>query len=435
MKSAQALALVAILFAAAARADVVSDYMVKVVDGSPSYPAILGSVAGSCSPVSDPGWGAAGGPFRLYGAQISNYVVHDCTYDDDAMTLVSNAWSDLQVAGGGGLPSGRKSAYNDYATGNQITRLWCTVMGWDTNNPCWGGRFCNMYYSSATESSGVTFATPTRVTIVNTSMMQTNPVGNSLSWTVGNQMLDGGYLFMDQDDMWDLCGYVTSLRSLPGDLWENIDESQDIGSWYSAFGQPDDDHYNWGGGGILRLCDNTIASAQASSSPWISAGGGPGIGLWINTVADSLPGNTPVWDGWRNDPNNTTSRSLDMMLLGESTYSQLAGTGNTRQMARPCSPLSLEPRHKDSSTQWLAMYTGAWPSTGLGFFKLMITKQKGDLNYDGKCDFADLPLFSGTFNKSLGDDGYLRDADFTGDDKVDFNDLPALSGYYGQACQ
>jgi hypothetical protein len=102
---------------------------------------------------------------------------------------------------------------------------------------------------------------------------------------------------------------------------------------------------------------------------------------------------------------------------------------------RPTGGLSIKPRDKDTSTQWLAFYGATWPSAGLGWYKLSITGQKGDLNYDGKCDFSDLPLFSATFNKSLGDAAYNKDADFNGDNKVDFSDLPSFSGYFGQACQ
>jgi hypothetical protein len=123
------------------------------------------------------------------------------------------------------------------------------------------------------------------------------------------------------------------------------------------------------------------------------------------------------------------------MLLGESTYTSVAGVSNTRTALRTAGTLAIAPRHKDTATKFLALYSATWPSQGLGYYTLAITGQKGDLNYDGKCDFSDLPLFSATFNKSLGTAGYNGDADFNGDNKVDFSDLPSFSGVFGNACQ
>jgi hypothetical protein len=346
-----------------------------------------------------------------------------------------------QMAGGGGnFPITNQFPSNDYSTGQQLVRTWSYVGGSDTNNPGWGGRHGNIFYSIATESTGVTFTTPTRVTIVNTSYIHINPVGNSQGWCAPQHMLGGGtstlgYFTKDRDFMADAEGFLTCMTALPADLWENIDESNDFGSWQSAFGQPDNDVNCWGDGGLLRLCDGTFASPANTSSPWVTGGGGGGHGLWINTVSDSLPGNIPVWDGWRNDPQNVTTRTIDICLIGVNTLTSVAGVPNTRTALRAPHALPLAARSKDTATKFLVFYWSMWPSAGQGYYEMRITGQPGDLDYDGKCDFNDLPLFSATFNKSPGQAGYNRDADLNGDNVVDFNDLPAFSGAFGGTCQ
>jgi hypothetical protein len=429
--------LVLVLFSATmiARADVVSDYMVKVLDATPSYPVASTPMARYGVPIGTSTWGSSGGNLQLYFNDSGTWIPQTaiCTYSPGG-TLSVGAASTPQIAGYGNHFS-TLHPYNDYSTGNQLVRTWEMTVLSDSNNPGWSGRLTNVFYSVAMEATGVTFTTPIRVTIVNTSMMHINPVGNSRGWTHPQTMLNGGYLTKDRCDMGDTEGFMTSLTTLPAHMWENIDESMDVASAWSGFGQPDDDWYNWGEGGLLRLCDNTLAANSLATTPWQAGGGGCGHGLWINTVSDSLPGNTPVWDGWRNDGNNSTTRSIDIMLIGPTGYASVAGVSTTRTMMRPAQTLAIAPRHKDTATKFLATYASVWPSKGLGYYELQITGQKGDLNFDGKCDFSDLPLFSATFNKSLGDTGYNGDADLNGDNKVDFSDLPGFSGVFGSSCQ
>jgi hypothetical protein len=121
------------------------------------------------------------------------------------------------------------------------------------------------------------------------------------------------------------------------------------------------------------------------------------------------------------------------MLAGKSSFSQLAGA-TSRAYWKEQDTIALKSREKDTAAQFLMIYDARWPSRGIGYLKLMITAQKGDLDYDGDCDFQDLPLFSDAYGTTLGDAKYRADADMDSDNDVDFQDLPVFSNEYGQQC-
>ena len=58
------------------------------------------------------------------------------------------------------------------------------------------------------------------------------------------------------------------------------------------------------------------------------------------------------------------------------------------------------------------------------------TPIKGDMTGDGLVDFNDLPRFTGTYGRSLGDAEYRPQADMNDDGFVDFKDLPLFTGAY-----
>jgi len=73
---------------------------------------------------------------------------------------------------------------------------------------------------------------------------------------------------------------------------------------------------------------------------------------------------------------------------------------------------------------------------GLGHAKMLVTKNKADLNYDGTVNFQDIGPFSGAYGSTSGTPGslYNADCDFNADGLVDFKDIGPLSGRYGSDC-
>jgi hypothetical protein len=290
----------------------------------------------------------------------------------------------------------------------------------------------------ATDGTAITFTTPVYVTVVNSIAYGGNSISTGQPKDSPINMLNGGYLFAVGDEGNAYASHCTAMTSLPEALWECIDENYSAAR--CAYGRPPlpPDTLDQGldfDGTFIRLCDNNLAGLN-SSNIW-----GPpevpncGLGLWINTVADSLPGNVHCFNGWRNDPENFDT-NIDICLMHKSGVAQLSKPDSTRTKLMRKQGIALKPREGDTATQWFLLYAAIWQDEGegLGFGKVMITAQKGDLNYDGKCDFADLPIFSGTFGTSQGDANYNQDADLDGNNKIDFADLPLFSGFFGQEC-
>jgi len=143
--------------------------------------------------------------------------------------------------------------------------------------------------------------------------------------------------------------------------------------------------------------------------------------------------------GWRNNYDMTTPAAVTMgnPLIGTSAMTQVATPATTRNFWRMWQPIALKARESDTATQWFCPYGGNWNASayiGWGYAKLMITAQKGDLNYDGKCDFNDLNALSAAWNSTKDGPGWNADADLDGDDKVDFNDLSPLSNVWNKQC-
>lgn len=433
MKRVLIVSVVFALVAMAANADVISDYTVKVNDGTPSYPIRLGTVW-MPGGVGKPAWGESGGNFQYWIADQSpgTMMTATGTYDDTnfAVALGTESTCQIELGGGpcylfswyGGTAAGDHSfarPYDDYGAGDQLVKMFT----WDVENA---------FYGIATDATGITFTTPAYATLINVfSYHKTSSISGAAYWTqVALPMLGGGYYATLGDNQAGAHSQFTACTAVPEALWQNIDLPEGTAA---AWGEPDSDTYLGWDGTLIRLCDNNIASTHSRVHHGTF---GEGAGLWLNTVGDNVAGKDAVKDGWRNDPDNTSSRSLEPCLLnGRLNNTQVATPDSTRTFLYDTHLITLKAREQDTATQWFVLYTGCWPSRGLGYAKLMITAQKGDLNYDGKCDFADLPIFSGAFGTSLGDAGYNVDADMDGNNKVDFQDLPLFSGYFGQQCQ
>jgi hypothetical protein len=69
--------------------------------------------------------------------------------------------------------------------------------------------------------------------------------------------------------------------------------------------------------------------------------------------------------------------------------------------------------------------------TNFGIFGLSYQLINGDANDDNTNDIGDYALISASFNKSLGDPGYIAGADLSGDDSVDIGDYAILSANFG----
>jgi hypothetical protein len=144
--------------------------------------------------------------------------------------------------------------------------------------------------------------------------------------------------------------------------------------------------------------------------------------------------------GWRNDYVNAAPTDVTILgpIIGQQAQGGLQVPAGTMSYFRMAQAIALKTRESDTATQWLMPYGGSWnagANVGWGYAKLMITGQKGDLNYDGTTDFNDLSPLSNTWNASLGEANYNPDGDLTNDNVVDFNDLSPLSNYWNQSCQ
>jgi hypothetical protein len=254
-----------------------------------------------------------------------------------------------------------------------------------------------------------------------------------------------GGVGQSRDDMGGSASTITSLTAVPDDKWDNIDAEGDGGnSNYNsgAWGNPPSSGL-WRAikdAGTIRLCDGNIAGI--GESHW----NGRGCGLWINTLGDTVPGNVAIEGtktgvtGWRNDYDNTwpTDVTAENPILGLQAQGALQVPAGTMSYFRMAQAVALASRESSTATRWLMPYGGVWNSganTGWGYAKLMITGQKGDLNYDGKLDSGDITALSNAWNSSDGDGNWNPDADLDGSGKVDSGDLTDFSNNWLGQCQ
>jgi hypothetical protein len=447
MKKVLFVFLALVMVATVAKAGLLTDYAVKVTDGSPSAPAVDPGMTddkygcGRLALAGRTGWGSSGGNFQVWANDSNNEQnVSSSTYDDANFAVSWGSWTLCTMDGNAnGIGPGSiwgedysgPQAYDDYGAGNQTVKMFTSFAD-------------NVHLLSlATDSQGITFTTPVEVTVVCSFEWHKTGVFGRITGGHGTPggylpMTSGGYLGALADNMGGENSTVTALTSVPDDLWQKND-SIDMyhGGLAGSFGAP------WGGWrgatqkALIRLCDGNIAGLTQNSS-WTNR---EGVGLWISTVADTVPGNIAVeGDHTNHSYRNSATTAAGIMgpqLLGRNTP-QVAGANTRVNPYGETQAIPLSAREQDTATQFLMVYTACWNDPvdcGVGFAKLMITGQKGDLNYDGKTDFNDLPLLSGTWNASLGDGNYNPDGDLNGDNKVDFNDLPTLSGYWNGQCQ
>jgi hypothetical protein len=63
-----------------------------------------------------------------------------------------------------------------------------------------------------------------------------------------------------------------------------------------------------------------------------------------------------------------------------------------------------------------------------------MTRNGGDINFDGTVDFWDLSGFSPAYGKTSGQAGYQDNLDFDNTGVIDYLDLSAFSNRYGSGC-
>jgi hypothetical protein len=357
-----------------ANADVISDYTVKVSDATPSWHIRACPAWPEGSAVGRPGWGSEGGNFQYWQLDYGSNLVWtaNCTYDDVNFTCTLGTESKLQFEAGGGDITGRPApgymggpnAFDDWGAGNQDPLI--IGFAW----PFTGGMTEINVYFKATDSTGITWTSPVACTEINRTQQHKQPgVNVGCATPVGLiEMLNGGYLGPFGDNMGGSNCYYTAITSVPEALWECIDEHAP-GS--ACWGQPKDG-VGWSQisshSRCIRLCDDTLAMPVAGTW-WQASQQNTGLGLWINTVSDSLPGNMPVRNGWRNDCDNmyTGCGPYEPSLLNKSTKEQVAEPDTTRTQLFQVDPIALKPREKDTSTEWFLWYEATYPSWGYGY--------------------------------------------------------------------
>jgi hypothetical protein len=439
-----------------ASADVITDYNVKVTDGSPSNPANATGWRSDFAATGLSGFGPSGGSFQLWGYTSVVTTLDELTevnsYDDANFTVSWGSWVNTYGPAGelfavyGSAPFSLwplLEVSDDYDSGDDTLKMWASE-GFGT-----GAFWDQMRMAVDTTGAGITFTTPVFVTIVNSIEWHksrsdgTRAPGHGIM--AGFMKITGSGRGETRDDMGGGTATVTSLTAVPDDKWDNIDASGDGGNTNynsGAWGNPPASGL-WRAikdAGMVRLCDGNIAGI--GESHW----NGRGCGLWINTLGDTVPGNVAIEGtmtgvtGWRNDYDNAAPTDVTILgpIIGQQAQGGLQVPAGTMSYFRMAQAIALKTRESDTATQWLMPYGGSWnagANVGWGYAKLMITGQKGDLNYDGTTDFNDLSPLSNTWNASLGEANYNPDGDLTGDNVVDFNDLSPLSNYWNQSCQ
>ena len=381
--------------------------------------------------VAESGWGASGGLFRHW----------------------EGAWWN---------PNTGVSSYNA-ATGaiSWGTATSCTTEGWDKyQRPVWRALKVGSVYKKwqwsreytgrdilySTSTDGANFSVPTRCTIYGSAVTSTG----TYSFAAAYRSAGGTYLIAHANSggasAHDCFGLATSgegetvwydidTGNVAGDPIEDPDGTYGVGSYYTPMGNP-------GGSNFIRLCDGNLGLLVTGKETFVDNWGW-GVGLTIGTGGELAGGDHYTWIS---DP-NSTSTALQNSLLSAINLPGLSGpslrckgTGGSRDWI--AATLALKPNQTDPATQFATFYYAFWDtnsdgtqdSEGIGRAKLLMTRNKADLNFDGTVSFSDVSLFSGSFGSSSGQPGYNPDADLNKDGKVDFLDAAQLSGRYGSDC-
>ena len=408
-------------------------WRIKVSDLDP-----LGPLVAAYAPFSDPtalaaetGWGTNGGLFRHWeGAWWTPY------------TAISS-----YNASTGAISFG--------------TATTCTTAGWDKyQRPVWralkvGSLYKKWHWSReyngqdilySTSADAANFSTPTRCTIYGSAVTSSGTYSFASAYlsTGGVYLIahnqSGGAanpLGMATSGSGETEWYDIDTGKVTGDPIEDPDGTYGVGSYYSLVGNP-------GGSNFIRTCSGNLGLIVTGTEVTVDNKGW-GVGLTIGDGGELVGGDQY---SWLCDP-NSTSTALQQSLLSAINLPGLSGPslrtkGSEASRNWVAATLGLKAKQTDPATQFATFYyahwdtnsDGAMDSFGMGHAKLLLTRNKADLNYDGTVNFQDIGPFSGAYGSTSGTPGslYNVDCDFNADGKIDFKDIGPLSGRYGTDC-
>jgi len=387
-------------------------------------------------------WGARGGVFRMYHGFGANWPTTGVVSFDAATGAVSFGTVTTTSIGGWG----RRAVTNALKVGGIYK--------------CWNRSYAmhGQEYLYSVSADGVNFSVPTGCTVygstvTNTGMAGLGPYrstsgvyialhGNSLSNAqgAGSQGIAtsgvGETVWYDIDTL-----PADPVLSVPyGGVGDPIAEPHTIGELHGYKQLNDYQRLN-------RACDGNLFALKSVYNAEADCGAvfDMGLGLVIGTAGELCGGDHYVW---LSDPDSLNTTGIAPSLLsgiglpgqsGPSLRTHLAYW----QIGWPGKSLPLKPALNEPATQFVVFYNAGWDTDssgagydliGIGRAKLLMTRNKGDLNYDGTVDFTDVAILSGSFGRSSGQSGYNAEADLNRDGRVDFLDAGILSSRYGTDC-
>ena len=145
-------------------------------------------------------------------------------------------------------------------------------------------------------------------------------------------------------------------------------------------------------------------------------------------------------------PDNPTSKVFNPLLIGTQRVDDLwgtekAGANTTRELTFKWNTTGVSdgnytfmanipwlPSESDFEDNLMIAYTSATVWHAL----VEVSGKAGDVNGDGEVDWKDLLIFARAYGSSIGEPGYVPEADFDSSGKIDWRDLLVLALNYGK---
>lgn len=387
-------------------------------------------------------WGKTGGVFRMYHGFGANWPTTGAASFDAATGALSFGAVTTTSIG----VWGRRAVTN--------------ALKVDDIYKCWNRSYAfhGQEYLYSVSADGVNFSVATTCTVYGSTITNTGMAGLG-----PYRSASGVYVALHGNSLSNAQGAGSQGIATSGageTVWYDIDTlpaDSVLSAGYGGVGDPICDPHTQGSADgykqlndyqrLNRACDGnlfalkSVYNAEDACGPVFDMG----LGLVIGTAGELCGGDHYVW---LSDPDSQNTAGISASLLsgiglpgqsGPSLRTHLAYW----QIGWPGKSLPLKPNLTDPATQFIVLYNAGWDTDssgfgygmiGIGRAKLLMTRNKSDLNYDGTVNLVDVAIISGSYGYSSGHSGYNADADLNGDGRVDFNDATMLSARYGTDC-
>lgn len=453
MKRALVLMAVAIMVASVATA-APDPWRIRVTDYDQSTPYLTGDWLGvPLIDSSEGSWTASGGKYRQYwwfGAIGGGGAVGSATYTASTGAISFGPVTSTSVEGRG--IAGMRDSVVKVGAGSY--KMWRRYSTWD-------GR--EIQYATSTD--GANFSVTTDTTFYGPTITSTGTYGHGVYVSTGGVWLshhrNSGANYQNAGSM----GVATS--TLGETEWYDIDTGQPdpiLPPVYSL-GDPMIEPHTAGGpmwdsnnySLLNKACDGNLLSLKGSmqynSFPgWDYEKDTRGMGLSIGTGGELAGGDHYVWLA---DVNNSNTQGVGNSLLSGIGRDGLGGPSLRASELQgqwwtgwPGYTIPIgKSANNQAATRFLMIYDAMWDTDssgdgittydvyGTGRAKLLLTRNKADLNYDGTVSASDIGPFSGAYGSTSGlNSTYNPDADMNASGKVDASDIGPFSGRYGSDC-